>query len=309
MDGSRHVLPWLMLAGLLLTCGASCPRRHGLQPPVERVLPPTPTLGQVIDAVNRNNSQIHDFQTTEATLSGQGFPRLRANLAYERPFRLRLRADSVLGQELDLGSNDERFWFWIKRQQPPAVYTCRHGQFAHSPIRQSIPIDPSWLVEALGVAQFDPALPHQGPYPLAGDRLEVRTIRETPAGPSVKATVVDANYGWIVEQRMYDPEGRLIARATAEDHRQDPLSGLFMPTVVEVESPPAQFTMQLDLGRVQINRGFTNPGELWTMPHYEGAPLVDLCNPGFTPPPPGAAATRHPMFARPPRPPRHGARR
>ena len=308
MDGSRRVLAWLVLGGLMLTCGASCPRRRGLQPPIERVLPPTPTLGQVLDAVNRNNSQIRDFQTTEATLSGPGFPTLRANLAYERPLRFRMRAESVLGPELDLGSNHERFWFWIKRQDPPTVYTCRHDQFARSPARQSIPVDPAWLVEALGLARFDPALPHQGPYPLAGDRLEVRTIRDTPAGPAIKATVVDAAYGWIVEQRMYDPQGRLIARATAEDHRQDPLSGLIMPSVVKVESPPAQFSMQIDLGRVQINRGFANPGELWTMPHYEGAALVDLCNPAFTPSPPAPSAARTPIFARQPREPWRGMR-
>jgi len=293
----------------MLTCGASCPRRRGLEPPIERVLPPTPTLGQVIDAVNRNNCQIRDFQTTEATLSGPGFPTLRANVAYERARRFRLRADSVLGPELDLGSNEERFWFWIKRQDPPTVYYCRHDQFAYCPLRQSIPVEPTWLIEALGVAEFDPALPHQGPYPLAGDRLEIRTIRESPAGPSIKATVVDAKYGWIVEQRMYDSQGRLIARATAEGHRQDPLSGLIMPTVVKVESPPTQFSMQVDLGHVQINRGFGNPGELWTMPHYEGAALVDLCNPAFAPPTRGPAAARAPVFARQPRPPWRGTGR
>ena len=27
-----------------------------------------------------------------------------------------------------------------------------------------IPIDPDWLIEALGTLEIDPSLPHQGPY-------------------------------------------------------------------------------------------------------------------------------------------------
>jgi len=300
MDARRHWIGLSVLLGLWVLCGASCPRRRAAQPPVARVLPPNASLEQVIEVVNRNNLQVHDFQTTEARLSGRGFPSLRASLAFERPKRFRLRADSAFGPELDLGSNDERFWFWVKRNRPPAIYYCRHDCFDDSPARQSIPIEPDWLIEALGITHFDPALPHQGPYALAADRLEIRTVRDTPAGPAIKATVVDANTGWVVEQRMYDPQGRLTASATAEGHRQDPLSGLVMPTVVKVHSPAEDFSMEVDLGPVQINRGLSASPELWTMPRYEGAALVDLCNPAYGPQVPGPAASRRPAFARQP---------
>ena len=73
-------------------------------------------------------------------------------------------AATVFGPEVDLGSNDQLFWFWIKRNQPPAVYVCRHDQFPTSRARQMIPIDPNWLVEALGTLVLDSQLPHQGPY-------------------------------------------------------------------------------------------------------------------------------------------------
>ncbi len=301
MEAKRYVWWLVALLGLEVLCGASCPRRRGPQSPVARVLPATPSLQQVIEVVNRNSLQIHDFQTTEARLSGRGFPTLRASLAFERQKRFRLRADSAFGPELDLGSNDQEFWFWVKRSDPPAIYFARHDCFADSPARSSIPIEPDWLIEALGITQFDPALPHQGPYPLAGNRLEIRTIRETPTGPAIKATVVDAATGWVVEQRMYDPQGRLTASATAEGHRQDPLSGLVMPSRVKVSSPVAEFSMEVDLGSVQINRGLASAGELWTLPRYEGAELVDLCSPGFAPQGPGPAAARTPIFARQPR--------
>ena len=101
------------------------------------MLPPSPTLEQVIEVVNRNNSQIRSFSTNRASISGSGFPSLRASVAFERPRRFRLRAETGLtGTEFDLGSNDELFWFWVRREQPPAMYYCRHDQFASSQARQ-----------------------------------------------------------------------------------------------------------------------------------------------------------------------------
>ena len=74
-------------------------------------------------------------------------PILTANIAAERPGRFRLTAGTAItGQEIDLGSNDELFWMWVRRNQPPAVYFCRHDQFANSAIRQMMPVEPAWLL-------------------------------------------------------------------------------------------------------------------------------------------------------------------
>ena len=100
---------------------------------VPRVLPPSPTLAQVMDAVNVNSSRVRTLACNRATLNVQGFPTLWASVAFERPQRFRLRALTPLtGPELDLGSNDELFWLWLHREQPPTLFYCRHDQFAGS---------------------------------------------------------------------------------------------------------------------------------------------------------------------------------
>ena len=119
-------------------------------------------------------------------------PVLRAHFAYQRPCFFRLRADTgFTGQEVDLGSNAQLFWFWVKRNEPPAVYYCRHDQFATSQARQMIPIEPNWLIEALGTMEIDPNLNHDGPYPAPdkSNRICIRTIFTTPEGPNKKITV------------------------------------------------------------------------------------------------------------------------
>jgi hypothetical protein len=275
----------LVVVGLFSLSGSSCPRAFTWTTPAPRVLPPNPTPEQVVQAVNQHSSQIQSFSSNSATLSGTGFPPIGANLAFQRPNFFRLRAGTgLLGAEVDLGSNDQLFWFWVKRNQPPGVYFCRHDQYAGSRARQMMPIEPQWLIEALGVARFDPNLPHQGPFPVAGGRLQMRTIRETPQGSITKVTVVDAASALVMEQQVLDPRGQLLASAVTEGYRRDAYSGLFMPQSVRINSPPNQFSMKLSLGNLEVNRLAGNPGELWAMPSYPGSQPVDLCSPSFAPP-------------------------
>lgn len=305
MTRYRHLLALTTAVGLFAVSGASCPQRVVplYRDPLPRVLPASPSLDQVIQAVNRNSQLIQSFSADRATVTGQGFPSLRAFVAFERPTRFRLRADTALtGPEVDVGSNDELFWFWVRRNEPRAVYFCRHSQLATSPARQSIPIEPQWLIEAMGIVEFDPRLPHQGPFPLPGERVQVRTVRETASGTQTKITVVDSLRGAVLEQQVYDSCNRLVASAQESGHRRDPLTGAILPTVVTVRSVPAQMALRIDLGDVQINRLEGSSAGLWGLPNYEGYPAVDLCGPAYSPPnvaPPPSDALQ-PNMAPPP---------
>jgi len=281
----RTVPRWLALvgvAGMVSLSGAQC---AFLRPPGEDysylppALPPSPTLQQVMEAVNANAAQIHSFATNDATLSGTGFPALRASVAFERPRRFRLIAGTgVTGPEVDLGSNDAVFWFWIRRNEPPALYYCRHDEFVTSPIRRQLAIDPYWLIDAFGITGLDPAHAHSNPTAVPGGRYEIHTRLETPQGPATKVTVIDGVRAWILEQRIYDAQGGLLASATTSGFRRDPLSGAFFPTRIEVRSPPHQFAMRLDLASVTVNRSLGDPERLWAVPHYQGWPVVNLCS-------------------------------
>jgi hypothetical protein len=291
---SRLLLLALMLATLAGQGGCAWLRRtFAVQDPPPQVLPPGAGLEQVIAAVNRNNSQIQSLYSSSATLSSPGYPTLRAHFAYQRPCFFRLRAEtSITGPEVDLGSNAQLFWYWIKRNQPPAIYSCRHDQYATSQARQMIPIQPNWLIEALGTLEIDPNLRHVGPYTDQRNRIKIITILDTPEGPNKKVTIIDSVSAWVMEQQIYDVQGRLRARSVTEGYRRDPRTGLFVPTAVRVECPPVQFSMRIDLGDVQINQPLANSGELWTLPNMPGYQAVDLGNSAVPYVPPAMAVGR-----------------
>ncbi|MCS7306818.1 MAG: hypothetical protein NZ602_17125 [Thermoguttaceae bacterium] len=267
-----------MVAGWLVLSGAQCQRNWLAPPPA---LPPTASLEQIIHTVNQNNLQIQSFSSSQAEMSIEGLlGTLRGPMAFQRPKRFRFQGGTlVTGPEVDLGSNDELFWFWMRRSPQRAVFYCRHDRFQQSPLRQVLPIGPDGLVEALGIEPLDPGLPHQGPFPTKSGALEVRTLRETATGPMTKITLIDPVRGAIAAQYVFDSQGQLVASSVVQEFRQDPLTGLTIARKLTLQAPLTGFRMQLDLGHVHINRLPPQAESLWTLPRYEDYPLVDLSQP------------------------------
>jgi hypothetical protein len=270
------------VGGLVALSGATCPKRApdgGVLPPEAFASPPT--LEQVVQAVNANSAPIRQLQAEGATLTVEGLPPLKANVVMERPRRFRLVGSllSVTGAEIDLGSNDEILWMWVKRAPQPAIYYARHEQFHLSPATQLLPIDPSWLTEALGVAYLDPLAQHEGPFQTGDRRLEVRSRVFSPQGEMSRVTLVDDRYGFVVEQRLHDPAGRLIAVAEASEHRHYPEVRVTLPHRVQVKLPPAQLAISFDVPRYTINQVSGDPASIFAMPQMNGYPLIDLADP------------------------------
>jgi hypothetical protein len=99
-------------------------RRGAIDPP-PIVFSALPSPAEAVAAVNANTERVRSLQTQGATLSVPGAPAISAEIAVERPARLRLRAATqLLGPELDLGSNDQLFWLSISPATislPPAA--------------------------------------------------------------------------------------------------------------------------------------------------------------------------------------------
>jgi hypothetical protein len=274
-----------MLAVLLAGSGATCHRSMvypfaaaGPTPP--QVLFDGASREQIVAAVNQNSARIQSLSVSGAaiTIPGTlGLPILNGNIAAERPRRFRLTAGTaVSGPEIDIGSNDELFWVWVARNRPPAIYFCRHSQFATSNIRQMMPVEPSWLLAALGMVEIDPASVFDGPVPRPDGKVELRTWMASASGALQRVLVIDARSAQVTEQYIYEPNGTLVASAIAESHRYDEAAQVTLPQRLSIELPTANLRFKIDLGAVAVNRLPGDPQQLWTMPTYQGYPLIDL---------------------------------
>ena len=205
-------------------------------------------------------------------------PPLAAEIQYFRPNYLHLTAKThVTGKEMDMGQNSDLFWFWVARNSCPGVYYCRHEEFYRSNARDYVPIDPNWVVDALGLNLLDPNAPWEGPT-LVGDGayIELRLREQQPQGQATRQILVNRFTGTIAAQRIYDGNGVLLVDATVRKNRRDSLTGLTIPQKIDISVPKEEFKMTLDLGAPDLNSLSSTALNSWNIPQNLGAPLVNL---------------------------------
>lgn len=274
----------LMLV-LLSSGGATC--RQWARPTdalAPAVFTGPPTLEEIIFAVNANSNRVSQLSTESASVETPGAPILRASLSLERPLRIRLRG-KLIGQVLDLGSNDELFWFWAKSDPDRALYFAYHAEFVQAAANEVLPVGPDWLIEAIGLVNLDPSGFHEGPSQRPDGNLEVRSRIERRGAYFTRVLVIDSKYGWIKEQHVLDTSGRLLAVARCSNHRTYPASGVNLPHRIHIELPPAQMAFQLEVTNYTVNQLAGDAKDLFKEPYYDGFVPVNLAQPRPVQPP------------------------
>jgi hypothetical protein len=281
---SLPLILFVTVVVLIAGSGASCPNViRGYQVgvmPLPRTLPAQPTREQIIAAVEDNTSRVRSYSASQAVLSVPGVPRLSAQVACEPPRRFRLRAQtSLTGNELDIGSNDDLFWLWIRRHEPPIMLFCQHDQYEQSSARQVVPIRADWMPELLGLVRFSPQDRHEGPFVAADGRLEIRSTIDSPDGPLIRSVILHPTTGLVEEQHLFTSAGKRLASVRASRHRMDPGSGAALPRLIDVSWPESGVEFTLEVTSLVTNVPAADPGQLWQMPTYDGYQPVDLADP------------------------------
>jgi hypothetical protein len=289
MDGSKRYLRSLFgLVVLFAASGANC-QKFVKSPAAAPAMPVAfygqPTLEQIVRVVNSNAQRVQQLQSTSGTLSVAGLPALQANLALEQPRRFRLQAGFGLtgSTELDLGSNDELFWFWAKRNEPEAVYYARHDEFRGGIADQIMPLPPQWIISTLGLITLDPTSQVSGPFVRQPGQLEIHVVESGHSGPLRRILVLHDQYGYIMQQHVYHANGQVLASTSASDFQYDAPTGAVLPRKIEIQLPPAELAFTLDIQGYVINQLYADPAQLWSMPRLNGYQYVDLMHMTATP--------------------------
>jgi hypothetical protein len=248
------------------------------------VLPDDVTQAEVVNHLNANTTKLLAWKTTKATIVARGGgiinPRVGAMIAVESPRNFRLVAANPMGgNEVDLGSNQDHFWFWNRRSEEKYVYQARHDQVPERMRRFPIPFQPDWIMETLGVIEIDPEMQLEMRSGPAGSHTVFLTAdRVSPQGFKVrKVTAVDLCQGVIREHALYDARGELIARAVLRDHThfRDKESDVVLPRTIELEWPQARLSLTMTFSEIEINPPRIS-SQTWTIPNIPDNPIRDM---------------------------------
>ncbi|MFO0880668.1 MAG: hypothetical protein U0840_25250 [Gemmataceae bacterium] len=227
--------------------------------------PPTATMDRKPDApslVNYLNQNAQKVQSVRAKVDidckqGRQSVGLGGRLACQKPRDFRLKADVLGKPAVDIGSNNDEFWYWISQASPPYVYHCAYNDLASGKINLPFPFHPDMVVAALGMAEFDT----NAHYELRETARTVEMIQDgtSSSGEKVKRITVfnrfQAKSGepQVLGHVLQDLNGKPICRATVHKVTVDRASGAVVPTSVTIEWPAQELSMKLYLSDVQTN--------------------------------------------------------
>ena len=169
---------------------------------------------RVVSDVNSKIQRINGFssemkvQSSLATLNG--------TIDFERDKNLRMIQSSFLGKELDIGSNNDIFWFWSRRMRPSKLYFSKHENAFQSGLRT--PFDPQWIMEVIGMKDINikncTILHKNKMWHIAEKRIN------TEQKVVVKVTLIDESKMAVVGHYIYDTYGNMLVSAEITEFYQ-----------------------------------------------------------------------------------------
>jgi hypothetical protein len=272
------VAPRVLVALLVSLSAAGC-RTAGTDS-IAHSRPPQPRLQTAFDVEefvaehNRNSARIRSLEakpSISAAMGPQGNPNteghLDGRLALERPRNFKLELSHIRSTVADIGSNNERFWFWVQSKKDKSVYVCDYADLRSTTL--AVTYQPDWIVEAMGLKAIktdEAALIKSRP----GPQLGTTTLVFPPAGAGGRTysriMIVSDETRRVKEFRVLSSDGKImIAQATIKKYRELPASGsgketgsvpqtCYLPEIIVLDWKREQLSLDVTLKDVKINQ-------------------------------------------------------
>jgi hypothetical protein len=268
------------MAMVLLLTGCNLFSKWGVSRPQQASIPAeTPTKTQLVNYLNANGQQIRALECTEVDLDCKYQHQsvgLRGRLDCQRPNNFRLTANIVGNRAVDIGSNDQEFWFWISKAEPPHLYHCSYADFNRG-VKLPFPFQPEWIMEALGMSDYGP----EGKYQLEvkPTTLELVENTQTPQGQPVRKVIVFNRADAVVQVPRYevqDMNRRVIC--TAQITQVQRFGQVSVPKRLQLSWPAEKMELQLVLRDLILNPQIEGAvaQRLFTRPSLANVQAYDL---------------------------------
>ena len=275
----RYILVGICLGLLSVGCG-SFNRTGGVDPspaPVSWSHTP-PKAEQLVAYLNRNSQWLQSMEAKKVFLTAkqnnEHVGGLEGYLACQKAGRpgvapnFRLTAQALGADEVDIGSNSEEFWFWIKRSPQPYVFHCSYADYPSVAKRGAMPFpfQPEWVAETLGMATLDP----KAKYSVGDTTRTYDLVQRTQSAKGDEVVKViafnkhpKAGGSQVAGYFLYQPTANkkydLLCSAVIDDAQVVSLGGgktAVLPSKVRLNCPKENMELTVELGKVQANVPF-----------------------------------------------------
>lgn len=265
----------------LIASGATCmPKRTVPEFQPQPMFSATPSAEQVIEVLNRSRN-ITSLQSNFVTVNPNKMRNLDATMVWQRERRFRMSGgvSRMLGNNFEVGSNEEWFWMSVNAGMSPQLFVARHDEFEAQPNRRILPVSPLWIIEAMGVISVDPQQLMGAPVNRPDGLMEMSTMVASPTGTYTRTLVVDPKYAYTKQLLLRDPSGRVVAVANQLDHEYYPSVAMSLPHRVVIQLTPAidpPTEIDITIGKYAVNSLDPNQATGYELPNPAGYQVINL---------------------------------
>lgn len=219
----------------------SIPIRTNLQP-------------SVVDIINKNNQSIHSLVSKISVQVNSKAIKLSGILAYQQDRNFRMQINSFAGKELDIGSNQDIFWFYSRRMKPTYLYYSRYEDLNKTRLKSVF--HPLWLMDSLGVRPLAIEQWTNSDRYIQGCQDCVGVSGEQ----MIKVILINPQKPAIIGHYLFDTQSTIIASAEV-------VAFNVVPTQILFTWHEEKQTMTMWLNETKINAQL--PDSYWQMPHIK----------------------------------------
>jgi hypothetical protein len=251
--------------------------------PQARVPAAVPSSAELVAYLNDNARRMQSIESRDVQLDASMQMHtvgLTGMMICQKPKNFRLVAKAGGMSMADIGSNPDEFWFWVGKSDPPYLFHSSHQDFAQGRSLVKFPLQPDWVMVALGMAEYDPNKQYE--VVPRGKTIELVTQTVNAQGRPVRQVTVfnrGQNQTQVVAHKILEANGtKEICSATITQMQQDPNSGAVYPKMVQLAWPEEQMKLKMRLDDVVINNQIdpNRSAALFTRPYLQGVQSYNM---------------------------------
>ena len=250
----------LGLTATLLMCGCSDTKWSFLRKDPEnvRVAGDTPKADDLVAYLNQVNQRLTTLECKEVDLdikSGIQEFGAQGKMVCQKPLNFRLVASVVGNPQADIGSNQNEFWYWIAKNDPPYLVHCSYQDLKTGNVRIPFPFQPEWALEAMGMAEYKPA---QYQVVRRGNKFELISDAVSQGQRVQKVTVFNSEKSnvQVTDHILRNSAGKVICSAHIKDAQL--INGAVVPRKITFAYPAEKLELSMTLftspKQVTVNR-------------------------------------------------------
>ena len=210
---------------------------------------------EIIKFINDQNSKIDSIYVKNMKIKLQQknlIFNVSGELAMKKAKNFRLKINHpIFGEEMDIGSNEQYFWFWSKHMKPSALHYAKHKDTNKTMLKTAL--NPEWMIESLNI------------NPISIENIKITQFKEFIAIIQERVATTGENVTVLI---LIDPKSQIVmGRYLYNQNEKLIASAEYKPNKILIIWYEEAIVLKWDLSNIKINSGIDK--KMWSMPEFK----------------------------------------